>query len=182
MSKRFSAPWGIVKIPSGFAVEDATGQQLGVFYGRSDPNTAGHTGFLTIDEARQLAVDFARLPKLLKRTSARSEFMKARPQHKTASRMRAHTLNGRQTPRKLERLLEDLALRPKILEPARGLGGARIKRTVDLPSSALRPRRGPDAVDLDRFTASSTPSLRRWEPDAEKDGGGDSTGRAQRPT
>jgi hypothetical protein len=70
MSRRFSAPWRIVEIPSGFAVEDATGQQLGVFYGRSDPNTAGHTGFLTIDEARQLAVDFVRLPKLLKRTSA----------------------------------------------------------------------------------------------------------------
>jgi hypothetical protein len=32
-----------------------------VFYGRADPNTAGHTGFLTMDEARQMAVDFARL-------------------------------------------------------------------------------------------------------------------------
>jgi hypothetical protein len=42
-----------------YRAEDATGQQLGVFYGRSDPNTAGHTGFLTIDEARQMAVDFA---------------------------------------------------------------------------------------------------------------------------
>jgi len=54
------------EIPSGFAVEDATGQQLGVFYGRADPNIAGHTGFLTLDEARQMAIDFARLPKLLK--------------------------------------------------------------------------------------------------------------------
>ncbi len=48
-----------------YRAEDATGQQLGVFCGRSDPNTAGHTGFLTIDEARQMAVDFARLPELL---------------------------------------------------------------------------------------------------------------------
>ncbi len=46
--------------------DDATGQQLGVFYGRADPNTAGHTGFLTMDEARQMAVDFARLPELLR--------------------------------------------------------------------------------------------------------------------
>jgi hypothetical protein len=36
-----------------------------VFYGRAAPNIAGHTGFLTMDEARQMAIDFARLPKLL---------------------------------------------------------------------------------------------------------------------
>ncbi len=65
MISRFPAPWRIVEIPSGFAVEDAAGQQLGVFYGRADLNIAGHTGFLTMDEARQIAVDFARLPELL---------------------------------------------------------------------------------------------------------------------
>jgi hypothetical protein len=47
MTDRFPGPWRIVEIQSGFAVEDATGVQLGVFYGRVDPNTAGHTGFLT---------------------------------------------------------------------------------------------------------------------------------------
>jgi hypothetical protein len=73
MTSRFPAPWRIVEIPNGFAVDDATGHQLGVFYGRADPNTAGHTGFLTIEEARQMAVDFARLPELLKRTSGRSQ-------------------------------------------------------------------------------------------------------------
>jgi len=69
VTSRFPAPWRVVEIPNGFAVDDATGQQLGVFYGRADPNAAGHTGFLTIDEARQIAVDFARLPELLERTS-----------------------------------------------------------------------------------------------------------------
>jgi len=67
MTVRFPAPWRIVEIPNGFAVDDASGQQLGIFYGRADPNAAGHTGFLTMEEARQMAVDFARLPELLKR-------------------------------------------------------------------------------------------------------------------
>jgi hypothetical protein len=67
MTTRFPAPWRIVEIPNGFAVDDASGQQLGIFYGRADPNAAGHTGFLTMEEARQMAVDFARLPELLKR-------------------------------------------------------------------------------------------------------------------
>ena len=59
MTSRFPTPWRIVEIPNGFAVE------LGVFYGRADPNLAGHTGFLTMDEAQQMAVDFARLPDLI---------------------------------------------------------------------------------------------------------------------
>jgi hypothetical protein len=64
MISRFPAPWRIVELPNGFAVEDATGKQIGVFYGR-DPDSAGHTGIMTMDEARQMALDFARLPELL---------------------------------------------------------------------------------------------------------------------
>jgi hypothetical protein len=75
MTNRFSAPWRIVEIPHGFAVDDAAGRQLGVFYGRAAPNMAGHTGFQTIDEARQLAVDFARLPELLKRASGAAKLL-----------------------------------------------------------------------------------------------------------
>ncbi len=65
MTSRFPVPWRIVELPTGFAVEDATGQQLGVFYGRA-PDSAGHTGIMTMDEARQMALDFAKLPELLK--------------------------------------------------------------------------------------------------------------------
>jgi hypothetical protein len=64
MITRFPAPWRIVEIPHGFAVEDAAGKQIGVFYGRA-PDSAGHTGIMTIDETRQMAIDFARLPELL---------------------------------------------------------------------------------------------------------------------
>jgi hypothetical protein len=64
MTSRFPAPWRIVELPNGFAVEDATGKQIGVFYGRA-PDCAGHTGIMTMDEARQMALDFAKLPELL---------------------------------------------------------------------------------------------------------------------
>ena len=50
MTSRFPGPWRIAEFPNGFAVYDATGQQLGFFYGRTDSNTAGHTGFVMIDE------------------------------------------------------------------------------------------------------------------------------------
>ncbi|HSV25881.1 MAG TPA: hypothetical protein VLJ17_22995 [Xanthobacteraceae bacterium] len=62
MTNGFSAPWRIIEIPHGFAVEDAAEQQLAVFYGLAEPNTVRQTDSLTIDEARQMAVDFANLP------------------------------------------------------------------------------------------------------------------------
>ena len=99
MTSRFPAPWRIVEIPNGFAVDDATGQQLGVFYGRADPNTAGHTGFLTIDEARQMAVDFARLPELLKRMSAPSRGRESRASAWNTATDIGRRTNGRQRER-----------------------------------------------------------------------------------
>jgi hypothetical protein len=73
MTNRFPGPWRIAEFPNGFAVYDATGRQLSFFHGWADPNMAGLAGFLTIDDARQIAVDFARLPELLNQTSGRSE-------------------------------------------------------------------------------------------------------------
>ena len=73
MTSRFPAPWWIVEISNGFVVNDAAGQQLAVFYGRASPNAAGHSGFLTMDEARALADDFAKLPELLSRYSESPE-------------------------------------------------------------------------------------------------------------
>jgi hypothetical protein len=125
MTSRFSAPWRVVEIPSGFAVEDAAGQPLGVFYGRSDPNTAGHTGFLTIDEARQLAVDFAKLPELLKRALAHSEVAKATPRHESQSL--AQVREGRRTSRKLEHLTGSLVRRSEIVEPVQRQGAHQLR-------------------------------------------------------
>src|SRR6266478_8144871 len=34
MTSRFPGPWRIAEFPNGFAVYDATGRQLGFFYGR----------------------------------------------------------------------------------------------------------------------------------------------------
>src|SRR5258708_39248958 len=65
MTGRFPAPWQIVEIPDGFAVDDASGQQLAVFYGLAESNAERQTDLLTIEEARQMAVDFAKLPELL---------------------------------------------------------------------------------------------------------------------
>jgi hypothetical protein len=101
MTGRFPAPWRIVEIPNGFAVDDATGRQLAVFYGRADPNIAGHTGFLTINEARQLAVNFAKLPELLKPSSTSSPSAKATPEQQ---HVRAPEQNGRHTPTQLSQL------------------------------------------------------------------------------
>jgi tetratricopeptide (TPR) repeat protein len=73
VTSRFPGPWRIAEFPNGFAVYDATGRQLGFFYGRASPNPSGHTGFLTIDEAREIAIDFTRLQELLNQTPVRSE-------------------------------------------------------------------------------------------------------------
>ena len=42
-----------------------TGQAVGWFYFRHDPEVARHAGVLTRDEARRMATNFARLPELL---------------------------------------------------------------------------------------------------------------------
>ena len=64
--RRFPPPWIIEEHNDAcFIVHDSSGQALGYFYYEEEPGrrSAGH--LLTKDEARRMAVNFAKLPDLL---------------------------------------------------------------------------------------------------------------------
>ena len=64
-NRRFPPPWTVQHLPGGFKVVDASGQSLAYFYARDNDNDAGTAGVLTMDEARRLASNFAKLSNLL---------------------------------------------------------------------------------------------------------------------
>ena len=64
---RFPPLWTVERLSDGFKVVDANGQSLAYFYARENDNDAGTAGMLTMDEARRLASNFAKLPDLLGR-------------------------------------------------------------------------------------------------------------------
>ena len=59
--RRFPPPWTVERLPGGFKVIDANGQSLAYFYARENDHDAGTAGVLTMDEARRLASNFAKL-------------------------------------------------------------------------------------------------------------------------
>lgn len=67
--RRFPLPWKAVEMPGGWHVDDAGGQTIAWFYGRDDMASARAAKVLTKEEARRMAVNFARLPELLGKTS-----------------------------------------------------------------------------------------------------------------
>jgi len=64
-SRRFPPPWTVIEHAESFWVQDASGQTVGWFYFRHNEETARQAKVLTRDEARRMAVNFARLPEML---------------------------------------------------------------------------------------------------------------------
>jgi hypothetical protein len=66
----FPAPWTVEPIEGGFKVIVSNGQTLAYVYGHADPHDAGIAKALTLDEARRIASNIAKLPSLLAKQSA----------------------------------------------------------------------------------------------------------------
>jgi len=67
--RRFPPPWTIEELDGGFKVLDASGQVLASVYGHADSYDAGIAKSLTLDEARGIASNIAKLPNLLAKGS-----------------------------------------------------------------------------------------------------------------
>jgi hypothetical protein len=65
MARRFPPPWTVEQIPGRYKVLDANGQALAYVYGRETKAEADIANVLTMDEARRIASNIAKLPVLL---------------------------------------------------------------------------------------------------------------------
>jgi hypothetical protein len=63
--RRFPPPWTVESLDGGFKIVDSNGQSLAHVYGHADPRDAQVAKALTLDEARRIASNIAKLPTLL---------------------------------------------------------------------------------------------------------------------
>src|SRR5262245_22236295 len=67
MTRHFPPPWRAEKFSGGYVVRDANGFAVAYVYGRSTEVEAMEAKQMTMDEARRVASNIARLPEMLKR-------------------------------------------------------------------------------------------------------------------
>jgi hypothetical protein len=63
--RRFPPPWTVEALDGGFKIVDSNGQALAYVYGHADERDAQVAKALTLDEARRIASNVAKLPNLL---------------------------------------------------------------------------------------------------------------------
>ena len=64
--RRFPPPWSVEEQEACFVVTDSSGQQLAYVYFEDEPGRRSAAKLLSKDEARRIAANIAKLPKLLK--------------------------------------------------------------------------------------------------------------------
>lgn len=70
--RRFPLPWTVHRNGDADWVEDAAGQRFGYCYFRENQSIGSGRSHLTLDQARRIAINIAKLPQLLGKTSART--------------------------------------------------------------------------------------------------------------